>query len=112
VAIGAAMSLPPREPPGVVAPPDKTIILKPTISQVEKLIAEFQSLENDEHPEILRLKKEQDDLFRQQLSVLEQYKKHQRLLLERQCQCECQCADEELEDFLATEASPLSQSPL
>jgi hypothetical protein len=77
---------------------------------VEKLIAEFQSLENDEHPEILRLKQEQDDLFRWQVSVLEQYKKHQRLLL-GQCQCECQCADEELEDFLATEASPLSQSP-
>jgi hypothetical protein len=80
-------------------PPEKTTVLTPVIAQLEKILAEVQSIQSDTHPELVRVKKEQAELFRQHCTQLDKYREHERRILEQQMKCEIQSARDELDDF-------------
>lgn len=80
---------------------EKSIVLTPTIAAFEKIISELASLENDTHPELVKLKKEHDDMMSKKFSVLDRYSELEKNLIRAQCQCEMQQAQEEYEDFIS-----------
>jgi septal ring factor EnvC (AmiA/AmiB activator) len=84
-------------PPG----PAKTVILTPAIAQLEKCIAELESVINETHPELQRVKQENEEFLRQRYSTLDKQNEHQRGILARQLQCEIQAAEEGMEDFIS-----------
>jgi hypothetical protein len=79
--------------------PEKTLILSPAIAQLEKILAEFDGITSEQHPELLRIKRESDEILQKKWAVLDKHSEYQRWMLERQLQCEIQCANEEIEDF-------------
>lgn len=81
---------------------EKSIILTPAIANFEKIISELTSLENDTHPELVKLKKEHDDIISRKFSIFDKYSELEKNLIRAQCQCEIQQAQEEYEDFIAS----------
>jgi hypothetical protein len=81
---------------------EKTVILTPAISFFEKLLAELESVQNGTHPDLLKVKREQDDMMKQQFTILDNYQHYQVQLFDRQNICEVQCAEDELADFQAS----------
>jgi hypothetical protein len=92
----AATAAPTSKP---VAPPEKVIVLTPVIAQVEKLLVEVESLENETHPDLVRMKKEQAETLQQQFAHLDNYLEHLKQLLEKQTKCEIQSIEDEMEEF-------------
>jgi LytS/YehU family sensor histidine kinase len=66
---------------------------------VEKLLTDVESLQQDTHPDLIRMKKEQAETLRQEFAHLDNYLEHLKRLFEKQMQCEIQAVEEELEDF-------------
>lgn len=81
---------------------EKSIILTPAIAAFEKIISELASLENDTHPELVKLKKEYDDKISSQFSIFDKNSEYQKKIFRAQCQCEIQQAQEEYEDFISS----------
>jgi hypothetical protein len=79
--------------------PDKSMVLTPAIAQLERLLAELEAISNDVHPELLRVKRENEELLRQRWEALDKQTEYQHALLDRQLACELQSAREEIEDF-------------
>lgn len=79
---------------------EKSIILTPAIAMFEKIISEIASLNNDTHPELVKLKKEQDDRISHEFSKLDKQSEYQKKQIRLQCQCEIQQAQDEYEDFV------------
>ncbi|OHT08992.1 hypothetical protein TRFO_22228 [Tritrichomonas foetus] len=81
---------------------EKAIVLTPAIATFEKIIAELSALNNDTHPELVKLKKEHDEIIQQRFSILDKYSEYQKKLIQQQYTCEIQQAQDEYEDFISS----------
>ena len=63
---------------------------------------ELQLLKDGKHPELLKLKREQEEIRRQKFEVLNKNAEYEKKIIEQQYKFEVQSAHDELEDFKAT----------
>jgi hypothetical protein len=77
---------------------DGVILLTPGIALFEKFLVELETLHNDTHPVLVKMKREQEEELKKHFEVLEKYAEYERGIIEKQYRCEVQCARDELED--------------
>lgn len=83
--------------------PEKSVVLTPAIAAFEKIIAEYKLLKEGRHPELEKLKKEQQEAQNQRFAVLDKFAEYQRQIIRQQYQCEVQQANEEYDNFVSSE---------
>ena len=81
-------------------PAEKSIILTPAIAAFEKIVSELKMLNDEMHPELIRLKQEQEEYKNKKFAILDKYTEHQKKLIKAQYEFEKQQANEEYEDFV------------
>jgi hypothetical protein len=97
-------------------PLEKPFLVTVSVAQFEKLISELEMIQNGTHPELLRLKKEQDEYLKLWQLKMKNNQNNQCHMFDLERSCEIQSAKEELEDFKASlpkqPDTKVSDSPL
>ena len=74
-------------------------MLTPAVASFERLAQELQLLKEGKHPDLIKLKREQEEVRRQKFSILEKNAEYEKRIIDQQCRFEVQSAEDELEDF-------------
>jgi hypothetical protein len=97
-------------------PLEKPFLVTASVAQFEKLISELEMVQNGTHPELLRLKNEQDEYLRRWQLKMRKIQNNQCDMFGLELDYEVQSAKEELEDFKASlpkqPDTKVSDSPL
>jgi hypothetical protein len=100
------MHRPPQPPAAPLCAPHKHLVINEFVARVEKLLSEYEMLQNGTHPDIVNLKKRQDEEMHTRIQILETFKEEESVLLEQEHQCEIKCGQDEANDFAASCSSP------